>query len=211
MNIYDVIILDESGSMSSIYNEALTGINEALSGIRNNQEEFPGQQHFVTIVTFKGNGPAGIRERRDRVPVEAISDFTSKDYAPGGVTPLYDAMGITLTKLEATIHENDRVFATIITDGYENSSKEYSGEAVKALVERLRGKGWTFAYIGATEDAVEIAQELRIDNALGFDATPEGMLEMSIKYRKASRKYSQFSYDCADANMDCCDLFVEKN
>ena len=65
MNIYNVIILDESGSMSAIYNQALAGINEVLSGIRKTQEDFPDQHHYVTIVTFEGSGMAGIKTRRD--------------------------------------------------------------------------------------------------------------------------------------------------
>ena len=72
MNIYNVIILDESGSMSSIYDQALSGINEVLSGIRKNQEEFPDQQHYVSIVTFEGHGIAGVKTRRDRVPIEKV-------------------------------------------------------------------------------------------------------------------------------------------
>ena len=93
MNIYNVIILDESGSMSAIYNQALTGINEVLSGIRKNAADFSDQHHYVTIVTFEGSGIQGIKTRRDRVAIEKIEDFTRKDYRPGGCTPLYDAMG----------------------------------------------------------------------------------------------------------------------
>ena len=68
MNIYSVIILDESGSMSSIYQETIQSMNEVLSGIRRDQEEHPDQHHYVTIVTFEGNGIGGIKTRRDRVP-----------------------------------------------------------------------------------------------------------------------------------------------
>ncbi len=91
MNVYNVIILDESGSMSAIYNQALTGINEVLSGIRKNQEEYPDQQHYVTIVTFEGNGVSGIKTRRDRGAMGKIDDFTKKDYWKfrRKVTPLF--------------------------------------------------------------------------------------------------------------------------
>ena len=138
MNVYNVIILDESGSMSAIYDQALTGINEVLGGIRKNQEDHPDQQHYVSIVTFEGNGIAGIKTRRDRVAINKVEDFSKQDYRPGGCTPLYDAMGVTLNGLAAKIHEDDRVMATIITDGYENASEEYSGKTVKTLVAGLR-------------------------------------------------------------------------
>ena len=190
MNIYNVIILDESGSMSSIYKETLLSMNEVLGGIRKNQEEYPDQKNFVTIVTFEGNGISGIKLRRDRVPIETIANFTEKDYQPGGCTPLYDAMGKTLNELEGLVHEDDRVMATIITDGYENASEEYSGKTIKALVDRLREKGWTLAYIGANQDAVEVAKDLHINNALDFCATGEGVAMMSVHFRKARSKAS---------------------
>ena len=208
MNIYNVIILDESGSMSVIYEQALSGINEVLSGIRKNNEDFPDQQHYVSIVTFEGNGIAGIKTRRDRVAIGMVDDFTGKDYRPGGCTPLYDAMGKTLNTLEGQIHDEDRVMVTVITDGHENASEEYSGKTVKALVSRLREKGWTFAYIGANQDAVEAARELNIDNALNFDATPEGVCEMSVRFRKAGRKFATFNSCMAEPKV-LYDLFNE--
>ncbi len=188
MNIYNVIILDESGSMSAIYKETLSSMNEVLNGIRRDQEDHPDQKNFVTIVTFEGDGVKGVKTRRDRVPIASIKDFTEKDYRPGACTPLYDAMGKTLNELETLVPDGDRVLATVITDGYENSSEEYSGRTIKALVDRLRAKGWTLAYIGANQDAVEVARELHISNALNFDATGEGVELMSIKWSRARSK-----------------------
>ena len=164
----------------------------------------------VTIVTFEGNGISGIKTRRDRVAIEKVEDFTRKDYRPGGCTPLYDAMGKTLNTLEGQIHEGDRVMATIITDGYENASEEYSGKTVKGLVSRLREKGWTFAYIGANQDAVEVAKDLNIDNALNFDATAEGVCKMSVRFRRAGRKFAHLCESAApEAMYDR--LFEEEN
>ena len=190
MNIYNVIILDESGSMSSIYKETLTGMNEVISGIRKNQEEYPDQRNFVTIVTFEGNGMSGVKTRRDRVPIGKVADFSEKDYQPGGCTPLFDAMGKTLNEMEGLVNEEDRVFVTIITDGMENASQEYSGQTIKALTGRLRRKGWTLAYIGANQDAVEVAKSLNIINALNFEASDDGMARMSMSMTKARSKAS---------------------
>ncbi len=198
MNIYNVIILDESGSMSSIYRPTIQSMNEVISGIRKNQKEFPDQRHYVTIVTFEGNGPDGIKTRRDRVPIQTVEDFTDMDYCPGGCTPLYDAMGITLNHLESVILPEDKVMATVITDGYENSSREYSGNTIKALVSRLREKGWVLAYIGANQDAVEVARELNIKNALNFEATPDGMSETAVRFKSAARKMAAAVNYCQD-------------
>lgn len=196
MNVYNLLIIDESGSMHSIYDQALSGINETISGIRNAQTDYPNQSQYVSIVTFEGSGMSAVKTRRDRVPVSKVEDMTKRDYRPGGCTPLYDAMGQAISHLDANINEGDAVLVTIITDGYENSSEEYSGTAVKELVARQREKGWTFAYIGANQDAVEVARELNISNAMNFDATPEGTLTMSIKYEKARKKFLK--------EVDCC-------
>ena len=206
MNIYNTIILDESGSMSSIYRETLSSVNEVLNGIRRNQEEFPQQRHYVTIVTFEGEGMRGIKMRRDRVPVEGIQPFAPKDYRPGGCTPLYDAMGKTLSNLEGLIRPEDKVMATVITDGMENSSQEYSGRTVKKLVSRLREKGWALAYIGANQDSVEVARDLNIGNALNFEASPEGMEEMSFRLVDASLRMSRMADEKKDLG-SCNDLF----
>lgn len=196
MNVYNLLIIDESGSMDPIREQALSGINETMNGIRNARTEHPDQEQYVSIVTFEGNGIGAVKTRRDRVPVSRVKDMTNKDYRPGGCTPLYDAMGKAITHLDECINEEDAVLVTIITDGYENSSSVYSGTAVKSLVARQREKGWTFAYIGANQDAVEVARELNISNALNFDATPEGTVTMRISYEKARKKFLK--------QVDCC-------
>ena len=195
MNIYNVIILDESGSMSSIYKETISGINEVLSGIRKNQEEYPELRNYVSIITFEGDGIKGVKTRRDRVPIESIQDFTEHDYHPGGCTPLYDAMGKTLNDMESPVTPEDRVLVTVITDGYENSSTEYSGKTIVTMVDRLRKKGWTLSYIGANQDAVEVARDLHIANALSYDATPTGMVCMSMKMAKANSKFAKLTWN----------------
>mgnify|MGYP004566816155 FL=1 len=59
------------------------------------------------------------------------------------------------------------VVVTIITDGMENASREYNGKTIKELVERLRGEGWTFTYMGANQDSVEVAMSMSIRNGRG--------------------------------------------
>ena len=191
MNIYNVIILDESGSMSSIYRETIQTVNEVLGGIRRNQEEFPGQRHFVTVVTFEGDGMKGVRMRRDRVPVDTVSPFTEKDYRPGGCTPLYDAMGKTLTDLEPLVFPEDRVMVTVITDGYENASHEYSVKNIRDLAGRLREKNWVIAYAGANQDSIEVAREMNILDACNFDASPSVMPKFSKRIQDASHKMAK--------------------
>lgn len=197
-NVYNLIILDESGSMHSIYSQALSALNETLNGIRNTHAEYPHQHHFVSVITFEGQGMGAVKVRRDRIPVEKVEDMTEKDYRPGGCTPLYDAMGSAITSLSKVVSEGDAVLVTVITDGEENSSQEYSGTAVKSLVSQMREKGWTFAYIGANQDAVETARDLNIANALNYDATPEGTARMSVRWEKARKKFARKVQCCLE-------------
>lgn len=211
MKIYNLIILDESGSMRSIYNQALSGINETINGIRQSQEKYPEQRHFVSIVTFEGSGMDGVKTRRDCEPVGTVADLTKNDYRPGGCTPLYDAMGKAISELDRKVEAGDGVLVTIITDGMENSSLEYSGRAVKDLVAMQRKKGWTFAYIGANQNAVEVARDLNIQNAMNYDATPEGMLCMSMKFSRAQAGFARKMHFCESAIADFADFFSEES
>ena len=186
IKVHSLMILDESGSMQAIYNAALTGANETIQTIRAAGEEHPDQDHHFTFVTFNSINPGGKTVFND-IPIGEVRDLTTGDYRPNACTPLYDAMGNAITTLEKKVKEGESVLVTIITDGYENASREYSGAAVKAMVDRLRKKGWTFAYIGANQDSVEVARGLGIQNSLDFRADEMSTKEMWEIHRRASR------------------------
>ena len=146
--VFNVIILDKSGSMESIRKPAIDGFNETLAGIQKAQEKFVDtQDHFVSLLTFCDCEKKYVF---DKVPAKDARKLTMEDYEPCCCTPLYDAMGFTLTTMRNYVKKVDDavVVVTIITDGYENASKEYTGAAVKRLVEELKGEGWTFTYMG---------------------------------------------------------------
>ena len=174
-DFHNLIILDESGSMRSIQLQALSGINETIMMIRNAQEEMPQLRQTLTLVTFDSHGDGNnVRTIFEDLPITEVRNITADDYRPNGCTPLYDAMGMSLSKLQSKVDKDDHALVTIITDGLENASHEYSGKAVKDIVTLLREKGWIFNYVGANQDAVEVASELNIDRAMNFDATPQG-------------------------------------
>lgn len=188
-NIYNLIILDESGSMASIYEQALGGANETIQTIRSAQTSSVDQKQYLTFVTFDSGNGESVRTIIDTKPISEVKDLTCDDYRPNGCTPLYDAMGRSLTALEKKVTENDQVLVTIITDGMENSSREYDGAAICEIVKRLRAKGWTFVYIGANQDAVEVARRMNIDNAMNFQATHEDTRRMWKDYRESTSGY----------------------
>lgn len=199
-NVYNLIILDESGSMQSIKKEAVDGMNETIQSIRSADEKHENQTHYVTFVTFNDNA----RVLYDRVPVGDVEEIDASSYNPDCCTALYDAMGHSLNALRPHVKEYDRVLVTIITDGYENASLEYSGNAIKSLVETLKKEGWVFAYIGANHDVESVATNLSITNVMNFEATSVGTRAMSAKLDNARARLFDRMDDCcfspADAN-----------
>ena len=174
--VYNVVILDKSGSMSSIRRAAVDGFNETLAGIQKAQEKFSEtQQHYISLVAFCS---CEMRKLYDKTPVAEALPLDYEEYQPCCCTPLYDAMGFTLTDIRKHVsgQSNSMVVVTIITDGLENASKEFTGQTVKKLVEDLRGQGWTFTYMGANQDSVEVAFTLSIRNARNFDYSDDGVL-----------------------------------
>ena len=173
--VFNVIILDKSGSMGSIRQAAVDGFNETLAGIKKAQEKYADtQDHFVSLLTFCS---CEKNYMYDKVPVAEAHPLTKDDYQPCCCTPLYDAMGFTLTSMRKHVAaiEDHVVVVTIITDGMENASTEYTGAAVKQLVEDLKKEGWTFTYMGANQNANEVAFNISIRNSVNFSATLQGM------------------------------------
>ncbi len=180
--VFNLIVLDESGSMCSIERQAIDGVNETVQTIRHAGKEHPDQEHYVSLVSFNSGRISTIY---DRVEAGKVEELDSNQYCPACATPLYDALGNAITKLRGSVADNDTVLVTVITDGYENSSTEYNAASIKKLVESLKTKGWTFTYIGANQDAKAVADSMSIGNAMNFEASVEGTQAMFATERKA--------------------------
>lgn len=184
--IYNLIILDESGSMFSIAAQALSGANETLQTIRAAQQENPDDHQMITFVTF--NSPY-VHTIIDTEKIEYVKDLTPDQYQPGGWTALYDAMGLSFTALKELVREGDHVLVTVITDGFENSSRYYTAKMIKELVESLSAQGWVFTYIGANQDSEQTGAGLGISNTMDFTASAEGSAMMFNKVLSSNREY----------------------
>lgn len=181
VQVYNLIILDRSGSMEAIRESAVNGFNETLAGIKKAQEKFiDTQEHFVSLVAFCRCSVDAII---DKVPAADAKPLSLKDYQPCCMTPLFDAMGITLASMRKHVMdiEDAVVVVTVITDGEENASVEYNGQRIKKLVEQLQGEGWTFTYMGANQNSIEVAISLSIKNARNFDYDSNGMMNACSK------------------------------
>ena len=175
--VYNIIILDKSGSMNSIRKEAIDGCNETIGSIRAAQKRHHDtQDHYISLAAFC---ECGIDMIYDKTPIDEAETLTWEKYSPCCMTPLFDAIGNTVKRMETytkSIEEfvETSVLVTIITDGYENASKEWNSLEVKKLIEACKEQGWMFSFIGASEDIVNVATHISITNTVLWKQTSKG-------------------------------------
>ena len=201
-----MIIVDESGSMCVIERQALAGINETIETVKKMQQLHPDMEQHISLLTFDSGHKTF---KYDNVKADNVNTLSARDYNPRGGTPLYDAIGISIAKLNAKTSEKDNVLVTIITDGEENCSEEYNLHMVKTLISKMKKQGWTFTLIGTDNLDVEgMAGSMNIDNHLAFTQDEEGTRMMFARENRARRRYNEsVSIGCA---MPAGDYFKEE-
>lgn len=167
-----VMILDQSGSMGGLTSDTIGGYNSMLDKQRNS-----GTEVSVTTVLFNNVE----KTLYDRKAIKDVPLLTSKEYIPQNTTALLDATGNTLNRMKSVKGINDKgnkVIVVLITDGMENSSKEYTRANVKNMISNLQEQqNWEFVFLGANIDAVSEAGSLGINtkNAVKYKNTREGV------------------------------------
>lgn len=148
---HDFILLDRSGSMGGpMWPEALGAINGYVETLAKDNVDTG-----VTLATFDTHGPGiAFDIIRDRITPPTWKKVTNEDAEPRGSTPLNDAIGkiVTLAKAGINGQQYDKVAIIIMTDGFENASREYTHEKAKTLLEECRAKGWQVIFLGANFD-----------------------------------------------------------
>ncbi|MDO5342208.1 MAG: VWA domain-containing protein [Bacteroidia bacterium] len=188
--VFNLVIVDESGSMSIIQREALAGINETIETCRKLQETHQEMEQMMTLITFDSGH---FKVHFDNANVKEIRKLNPNEYRPGGATPLYDAIGKGIAMLNAQTSADDNVLVTIITDGEENCSSEYNLGMVKNLIEKQKKLGWTFTLIGTDNLDVEgMAGSMAIDNHLVFAENEVETKAMFARERKSRARYCNF-------------------
>lgn len=169
-----VFILDRSGSMSGLESDTIGGYNSMLAKQKKEEGEAT-----VTTVLFDDR----YELLHDRIALRGVAPITEEQYYVRGSTALLDAIGRTITKIvnvqrhTAPELRADKVLFVITTDGYENASREYGYEQIKAMVEREREEfGWEFLFLGANIDAIAAARQFGIspDRAVTYHADQAG-------------------------------------
>lgn len=191
VKVFNLIIVDESGSMNNIREATISSFNELIQDYKQQNKEFPEQEHYVTFLSFNSSG---IKEYHIKDVVENVAELNLKVYRPGGLTPLYDAIGHGISLQEKMLVEGDlnRVEVTILTDGLENASKEYTHSMIKALIEAKKEAEWSFTYMGTDHDVEAVAKELNIEESIVFDKSAAGINEM--RFKKMESRYEKLKH-----------------
>lgn len=156
-----VFVLDESSSMSSCWDQTISGYNEYLVAQKEDAKQ-TGIHTFVSLYKFNGSNVVCVFDRQDVATVQPLSKAT---YHPNGGTNLNDAIGGAMMKINSILAEKNKadresVIIAILTDGEENSSRTFSSTTIKAMVEKAEGKSWGFMFLGANIDAFHAGSNL---------------------------------------------------
>lgn len=167
---YVTLILDETGSMQHCKGAAIAGFNEYLRTLRH----LPMTVRFT--LTLFNSGKTEVRHHA--IVVADVQDLSETTYQPAETTPLYDAIGRTLTAAAREAAPEAKKLCVILTDGLENASREYTKDGVVHMITEYEGRGWTFIYLGADHDAWSAGRDLGIsgDNTVQFSRRETGQV-----------------------------------
>jgi uncharacterized protein YegL len=172
-----ICIVDRSGSMASIADDAIGGYNAFVR----EQQALPGEA-YLSLVLFDHEYTPLLNS----VPLAEVSPLTAETYVPRGTTALLDAVGRTIddvgARLAATpaVERPGQVVVCILTDGMENASSDYTRDQVREMIEHQQAKyAWAFQFLAANQDAFAEAGSIGIaaDHAASFVADAAGTHE----------------------------------
>ena len=194
---YYHLILDKSGSMTNIVEQTIEGVNQQIMRIKEVAGRYPDQELYTSLTFFNH----GISRIWNRMPSTQLQEISYADYRPAGTTALLDAMGLTIDEMHKSIGEEiekDEASAVVVifTDGYENASRLFTHSQVSSMIADLESTGkWTFSYIGATLDAVEIAITLNIKQKNAMHFSVNDSRRMYNKLHSSLEKYISHKSD----------------
>ena len=172
MSTYINFLLDRTGSMEIICDATIDGFNEFVNG----QRKEPGKTRW-TLTLFDSDDPQEIVF--ENLKGREVPKLTRETYEPRSMTPLYDAVGMTLTKaLKHAKDENyDGHIFIIMTDGFENASREWTVEKVRKLIKKAEGKDWQVILLGANQDAWDTGMNLGMERGatISYATTPDSV------------------------------------
>ena len=194
-----VFILDKSGSMGGSEDHTISSFNEYLEKEKKNKFDTR-----ITTVLFSDT----YSYLHKNMDVKNVKKLTSKEYFVNGCTALYDALGNTINYMDHNSH--GKVMFIIITDGYENASKEYNKNKIKNLIKKH--SEWEFVYIGADIDSYVAGGEIGIkrENIAGYRKDKKGT---SILFNSIGKFEEAMMCEetCGNAWKEDLDNYIEEN
>ena len=157
------VILDKSGSMSTKVQDVIGGFNLYISELAKE----PAVEYGFTLTLFD----TAVAMKYNSVPLEKVAKLDESSYRPSGNTALLDAIGNTAQTVNTDGF--DKIITVIMTDGEENSSREWTLQGIRELVRSKESLGnWTFVFLGANLDAFTQGANLGVarPNAVRYDA-----------------------------------------
>ena len=200
--VHSYILLDRTGSMSSIWDEALTSVNAYAAAVGKAEEgEIDDLETQVTLAVFDYQESLQFDVLRKDVEPDAWQTVTNDEVAPRGMTPLFDAIGRIVATAEADNPE--KAVIVIMTDGLENSSREITREGAKAALDRVEAKGWEVVFLGAEfarfDDAEGVGVSASKTMALGAGTMQESMSRLAKKSRDYGKgDEAEIEFDAED-------------
>ncbi|HAE29056.1 MULTISPECIES: VWA domain-containing protein [Hyphomonas] len=186
--VHSYILLDRTGSMSDIWDEALGSVNAYAASVGEADEgEVDGEdiETDVTLAVFDYQDGMQFDVLRKGVKAEDWNDVTNDEANPRGMTPLFDAIGRMVSLAEAD--KPEKAVIVIMTDGRENSSRELTKDGAKAALARAEAKGWEVVFLGAEfasfDDAESVGMDARKTMAVGQGSMQDSMSALAKKSR----------------------------
>lgn len=195
------VLTDNSGSMRSIKNDVIGGFNSFLEDQRQT-----GGKCSLSYAEFNHT----YKEVYTNKNIHDVEDLTSREFVTQGSTALFDAWGTSISKLKETLSAIDEeqrpgnIIFVIITDGEENSSREFTRDQIFNMTSAATEEGWHFTFLAANQDAIATGQNLGIkkDAALTFGTNSSGVQNtyssLSKSIIRKRQGVDQISYSHAD-------------
>lgn len=190
--VHSYILLDRTGSMSNIWDEALTSVNAYAASVGEADEgEVEGAdiETDVTLAIFDYQDGMQFDVLRKNVKAENWTDVTNDEANPRGMTPLFDAIGRMVSVAEAD--QPEKAVIVIMTDGLENSSHELTKEGAKAALARAEAKGWEVVFLGAEFARFDDAEAVGVSAAKSMAVGQGSMQDSMSALAKKSRAYGK--------------------
>ena len=193
------VILDRTGSMSSIRADTIGGFNSFLA----EHKRLP-TQVTLTLVQFDSLDPYEVVHAY--APIVAVPELTEETFVPRANTPLFDAIGRGIVDLDTRLRSMPvaqrpaRIIFVIVTDGQENSSHEFTGAQVRSMVTERRAAGWQIVFLSADEGAIASGESVgvRAQQSMGVMKSSRGSSRLWSTVARESARYSE----CAAPEMN---------